>query len=110
MYFDTHAHYDDPRFDADREELLAALPEKGVGRIVNCGSDAASSRLSIHHGEEKYENIGDEQAACQSHLSPHQYAKKNLFLFFSTNSYILSSSPHERIPGASFFSLCFLGL
>ena len=46
MYFDTHAHYDDPRFDADREELLAALPEKGVGRIVNCGSDAASSALS----------------------------------------------------------------
>ena len=47
MYFDTHAHYDDPRFDEDREALLAALPEKGVGRIVNCGSDAASSRASL---------------------------------------------------------------
>ncbi len=47
MYFDTHAHYDDPRFDGDREALLAALPEKGVGRVVNCGSDAASSRQSL---------------------------------------------------------------
>ena len=23
MYFDTHAHYDDAKFDADRETLLA---------------------------------------------------------------------------------------
>ena len=47
MYFDTHAHYDDPRFDPDRESLLASLPEKGVGRVVNCGSDLASSRRSL---------------------------------------------------------------
>ena len=47
MFFDTHAHYDDGRFDADREELLAALPAKGVGCIVNCGSDAPSSRVSL---------------------------------------------------------------
>lgn len=47
MLFDTHAHYDDSRFDADREALLSALPEKGVGRVVNCGSDAFSSRRSL---------------------------------------------------------------
>ena len=47
MFFDTHAHYDDGRFDADREALLASLPEKGVGCIVNCGSDAASSLVSL---------------------------------------------------------------
>ena len=47
MFFDTHAHYDDGRFDADRESLLASLPEKGVGCVVNCGSDAASSRRSL---------------------------------------------------------------
>ena len=47
MYFDTHAHYDDPRFDEDREALLASLPEKGVGCVVNCGSDAASSARSL---------------------------------------------------------------
>ncbi len=47
MYFDTHAHYDDPRFDGDRDGLLASLPEKGVGRVVNCGCDAASCRRSL---------------------------------------------------------------
>ena len=46
MYFDTHAHYDDPRFDGDRAALLAALPAHGVGLVVNCGSDAASSLKS----------------------------------------------------------------
>lgn len=35
MIFDTHAHYDDEAFDANREELLRQMPEKGIGRIVN---------------------------------------------------------------------------
>ena len=47
MFFDTHAHYDDGRFDSDRASLLAALPERGVGCIVNCGSDVSSSRTSL---------------------------------------------------------------
>ena len=29
--FDTHAHYCSTRFDPDREELLARLPEEGRG-------------------------------------------------------------------------------
>ena len=28
--FDTHSHYTDAAFDADREQVLASLPEKGV--------------------------------------------------------------------------------
>lgn len=47
MFFDTHAHYDDEWFDADREELLAALPESGVDLVVNCGCDRASSEASM---------------------------------------------------------------
>ena len=45
--FDSHAHYDDQAFDADREELLAALPQKGVCNVVNCGADLKSSRASV---------------------------------------------------------------
>lgn len=45
--FDSHAHYDDPAFDGDRESLLAALPEQGVCHVVDCGSDLASSRRAI---------------------------------------------------------------
>ena len=41
--FDTHAHYDDPQFDPDREELLTALPENGVGLVVNPGCDIPTS-------------------------------------------------------------------
>ena len=32
--FDTHAHYDDDAFNEDREQLLAALPEQGIARVV----------------------------------------------------------------------------
>ncbi|MDR1061998.1 MAG: TatD family hydrolase [Clostridiales bacterium] len=46
MLFDTHAHYDDERFDADRDELLASLPGSGVGYVLNVGTDIASSETS----------------------------------------------------------------
>lgn len=44
MLFDTHAHMDDRAFDADREDLLAALPGKGIGLLMNPGCSLASSR------------------------------------------------------------------
>ena len=56
MFFDTHAHYDDPWFDGDREELLACLPASGVGLVVNCGCDLASSEASIALAE-RYDYI-----------------------------------------------------
>ena len=40
--FETHAHYDDERFDEDREELLASLPGQGVRIVVNIGNDLKS--------------------------------------------------------------------
>lgn len=42
MIFDTHAHYDDEQFHEDRDELLGAVHDGGVGTIVNVGSDVAS--------------------------------------------------------------------
>ena len=44
MLFDTHAHLDDRAFDADRETLLASLPEQGLGLVMNPGCSLASSR------------------------------------------------------------------
>ena len=46
MYFDTHAHYDDDAFSADRDAVLSALPEAGVGLVLNPGCDVASSRTA----------------------------------------------------------------
>ena len=42
MIIDTHAHYDDGQFDADREELLGSMEADGIGLIVNAGSTVAS--------------------------------------------------------------------
>lgn len=44
MLFDTHAHMDDHAFDADRESLLSALPEQGIGLLMNPGCSLSSSR------------------------------------------------------------------
>lgn len=51
MFFDTHAHYDDEKFDGDREELLASLPAKGVGRVVDCASDPEGARRVLRLAE-----------------------------------------------------------
>lgn len=45
--FDSHAHYDDERFDEDRDALLAVLPARGVGRVVDVGADIPSSRAAV---------------------------------------------------------------
>ena len=46
MIFDTHAHYDHRRFDEDRESLVASLPEKGVGLVLNPGISLETSRAA----------------------------------------------------------------
>ena len=43
MLFDTNAHYDSEAFDTDRDAVLSALPEKGVGLVLCPGCDLPSS-------------------------------------------------------------------
>ncbi|MBR4530439.1 MAG: TatD family hydrolase [Lachnospiraceae bacterium] len=38
MIFDTHAHYDDHRFDEDRDAVLTGLRARGVGCVVDIGA------------------------------------------------------------------------
>ena len=45
--FDTHAHYNDNAFDRDREALLDALPDAGVGAVVIPGVDVESARSAL---------------------------------------------------------------
>ena len=47
LIFDTHAHYDDEAFDADREELLKSLPEQGIEAAVNVGASLSSCRTTL---------------------------------------------------------------
>ena len=47
MFFDTHAHYDSHKFDSDRMEMLASMPENNVSLIVNPGCDIVTSRTAV---------------------------------------------------------------
>ena len=47
--FDVHAHYDDEKFDADREEVLSSMAEKNVICIVNAGTDIETSRKTLNY-------------------------------------------------------------
>ncbi|AUS95151.1 hydrolase TatD [Clostridium thermosuccinogenes] len=47
MLFDTHAHFDDERFDDDRDEVIRKAHESGVSYILNASSDMDSSRKSM---------------------------------------------------------------
>lgn len=51
MLFDTHAHYDDERFDEDRDAVLRSLPEHGVALALNPGCDLSSSRKAAAYAE-----------------------------------------------------------
>ena len=67
MLFDTHAHYDDDQFDPDREALLASLPERGVGLVVNPGCTVASSRTAVelaHRFPHVYAAVGIHPENC----------------------------------------------
>lgn len=46
LFFDSHAHYDDERFEPDRERVLKGLREAGVGAVLNAGADIPSSRAA----------------------------------------------------------------
>ncbi|MEA4973930.1 D-aminoacyl-tRNA deacylase [bioreactor metagenome] len=71
MYFESHAHYDDERFDDDRDELIASLQSEGVDTVVNASSDISSSKASIALSEKYpffYASVG---------VHPHEVGKIN---------------------------------
>ena len=47
MYFDTHAHYCDKRFNEDRDELLGSMIGSGISLILNAGSSLRTSKFSL---------------------------------------------------------------
>ena len=56
MIFETHAHYNDKKFDADREDVLLELPKKGISPVINVG-DSIGSTGEILALAEKYPYI-----------------------------------------------------
>ena len=57
MIFETHAHYDDEKFDQDRVELLShLLRENNIGNIVNVGASFRGCKDSLKLAE-TYDNV-----------------------------------------------------
>lgn len=74
MLFDTHAHYDDAQFDADRHALLSSLPSLGVELIVNPGCDLPSSRSAVALAEKYpflYAAVGYHPENCAPYEPSH---------------------------------------
>ena len=74
MLFDTHAHYDADWFDADRHEVLAALPENGVSLVVNPGCDLVTSRAAVEFAEKYphvYAAVGYHPENCAPYVEEH---------------------------------------
>ncbi len=47
LIFDSHAHYDDKKFDEIRDSLLSKLTDYGVCGVITCGCDGASSKEAL---------------------------------------------------------------
>ncbi len=56
MIFESHAHYDDRRFDSDRDKLLSSMQEQGIETIINVGSDLRGAQETVALTE-KYDFI-----------------------------------------------------
>lgn len=72
LIFDTHAHYDDEQFAADRGELLVAMPENGVGLIVDPGCDIETSHAAVelaHTYPHVYAAVGWHPENCAAYTS-----------------------------------------
>ncbi|HWI55218.1 MAG TPA: TatD family hydrolase [Desulfobacteria bacterium] len=70
MFFDSHAHLDDLKYDEDRHEMLMRAKDSGISYVVNVGCDVQSSRRSVALSE-KY---GFVYAAVGIH--PHDAAEE----------------------------------
>ena len=56
MIFETHAHFDDKRFDEDRDSILSNLESYGIEHVINIGADMRGCRASIELAE-KYDRV-----------------------------------------------------
>ena len=55
-FIDAHAHYDDEKYDEDRDEIINSQFKNGVIAIVNASSDLESSKASFELAQ-KYDKI-----------------------------------------------------
>lgn len=52
MIFESHAHYDDEKFDEDRDSLLSSMQKNGIEYIINVGANLATTQSTIELTEQ----------------------------------------------------------
>ena len=67
--FDSHGHYDDPRFDEDRRELLLSMKDHGIVRLMNIGNNTTANVAGIELAKQ-YDFI-----YCTTGIHPDQSAE-----------------------------------
>ena len=50
--FDSHAHYNDEKFNDDREEIINQIYKSGVSKIINAGYSLESSKYALEIAKE----------------------------------------------------------
>lgn len=56
MIFESHAHYDDDKFNEDRDAVIRDALDHGIGRIINVAASIESVKTSLELAE-KYEEV-----------------------------------------------------
>lgn len=51
VIFDAHAHYDDDKFNDDREHILLSMKENNVACIVNAGTNIKTSQWGLNYSD-----------------------------------------------------------
>ena len=51
-FFDSHSHYNDEKFEEDREELIHKIYQEGITKTVVAGYDVLSSKKAISLAEQ----------------------------------------------------------
>ena len=51
-FFDSHSHYNDERFEEDRDELIKKIYNEGIAKIINAGYSLESSKEAIKIAED----------------------------------------------------------
>ena len=87
MIFETHAHYEDRRFDEDRDEILGNLGNNGIETVVNVGSTFETSKTSIFLAE-KYPHV---YAAIGVHPSEIDCLNEEVY------EWLYKNSSHDKV-------------
>ena len=83
LIFDSHSHYDNPRFDEDRDALLSSLKQKGVGLILSAGSSLKSSRQNSELSKKYpfiFASAGIHPIDCAMQTEPYIDELRDMFL------------------------------